>query len=179
MTFEEKDRIVEGDIETSEPDVHFGRMFGIPHYWGTAARQLMVAGAALLLFASPLYGDDLKREFPFEVLGALLAVGFAALTNPRERWTSLGDAAICAVVAATYAIWGINNYSSDKQMEFVLRLAIATVFLFAFYFSMKTVRAFSLRQVGRHDRMDDFDTEKTQEDTVEEAEHLFSEEERR
>lgn len=148
----------------------------IPHYWGTVARQLMLAGAALMLVASPLYGSDLRAEFPYEVLGALLAVGFAALTNPRTLWVSIGDTIICGSGAAFYAIWGISEYTSIEPLAFVLRLAIAVIFLFAFYFSMKTVRAFTLRQIGRRDKVDDFENEREPEDSIADARRRFDSE---
>src|ERR1700690_1305973 len=84
----------------------------IPHYYGDPARQFMIAGAVLLLLASPLYGTNLRLELPFEGIGALAAVGFAALTNPRERWASVGDVIISGLAAAAYAGWGIAEYSS-------------------------------------------------------------------
>lgn len=176
MTFEGKDHFTEETQEIFGIRGPYSTATYIPHYWGTAARQLMLAGAALMLFAAPLYGDDLRTEFPYVVVGALLAVGFAALTNPRERWVSIGDAAISSIAAAVYAIWGIGGYTSEEPTAFVLRVAVAVIFLFAFYFSMKTVRAFSLRQIGRKDRVDDFDTEPTKEDSPAEAKRILEEE---
>ncbi|MDO8514858.1 MAG: hypothetical protein Q7S50_04940 [bacterium] len=129
----------------------------IPHYYGDASRQLLLGAAALMLIASPLYGDNLRIEFPFEVLGAFLAVGLAALTNPRDRWASMGDAVLSGVGMVTYATWGIFEYDSISPIAFVLRLVIALLFLFAFYFSMKTVRSFALSQIGRRETMDEFD----------------------
>lgn len=164
--------------EMSDPLAKYGTIRlspSVPHYWGDASRQFMLAGAALLLLASPLYGENLRAEFPYEVTFALLAVGFAALTSPRERWVAFGDAVICAVGAAMYSIWGISGYSAEDPLAFVLRMAVAVVFLFAFYYSMKTVRAFSLSQVGRYDDLDDR-TGDDREDTVEEEEMQLDQE---
>lgn len=135
------------------------RFPSIPHYYGDAARQLMLGGAALMLVASPLYGDNLRAEFPFIVVGALIAVAFAALTNPRDLWVSIADTLVAGVGFVAYATWAIFGYEAMNPIALVLRLAIGVIFLFAFYFSMKTVRAFMLRQIGRRERVDEFDTE--------------------
>lgn len=142
---------------------------GIPHYYGNAARQLMLGAAALMLVASPLYGDNLRVEFPFEVLGALAAVGFGAFTTPRVEWVSIWDAIVSGVGAAVYAAWAIFEYDLINPVAFVLRISIAVVFLFAFYFSMKTVRAFVMHQIGKRDTLDEFesDEEKALEDRLE------------
>ncbi len=151
----------------------------IPHYSGDASRQLILVAVGLLLIASPLYGHDLRAELPYEVMGSLAAVGFAALTSPREWLVSVGDALISAVGAGIYASWALGDYGNATSLAFVLRIAIALVFLSAFYFSMKTVRSFSLGQVGRHDRVDDFDTDRAHEDSIADEEKQFAEESER
>ena len=132
---------------------------GIPHYYGNVMRQLLLGGAALMLLSSPLYGDNLRHEFPFEVMGALLAAGFGAFVTPHSRGASTGAAVISGAAAVVYATWGIFGYQDIRPIAFVLRLAVALVFLFAFYFSMKTVRAFALHQVGRSEPVDEFETD--------------------
>ena len=39
----------------------------------------------------------------------------------------------------------------------MLRLAVAVIFLFAFYFSMKTLRAFMTKQIGKRETIDEFE----------------------
>ena len=129
----------------------------VKHYYGDAARGLMLGASALLLVASPLYGNNLRAEFPFEVLGALIIVALAALTSPRDRWASVADSVVTGVGVAVYATWGIYEYDVINPIAFMLRLAIAVIFLFAFYFSLKTVRAFAMRQIGK--TVDEFETE--------------------
>lgn len=173
MTFEYKAEVAE---EQAGLEPSYSSITPIPHYWGTPARQLLISASVLMLFASPLYADNLRLEFPFEVLGALLAVGFGALTNPHTKWVSIGDAVIAGAGAAIYAAWGIFGYDSAYLLPFVIRLAIAVVFLFAFYFSMKTVRAFTLHQIGKWNRVDEFDEKIENDETVEENEKEFERE---
>lgn len=118
----------------------------IPHYYGDAVRELFLGGAALMLVASPLYADSIRTQFTFIVLGAFLAVVFAALTNPRNYWVLCGDAAVSGVGMIFFALWGLIGYDEISPTAFVLRLALALIFLFGFYYSVKTVRAMSLHE---------------------------------
>ncbi|OGG49905.1 hypothetical protein A2763_01840 [Candidatus Kaiserbacteria bacterium RIFCSPHIGHO2_01_FULL_54_36] len=129
----------------------------VPHYWGDGVRQLLLGGATLMVVASPFYGSNLRVEFPFVIVGALVIVAFAALTSPRVWWISAVDAILSGAGAIIYATWGIFEYGTISPIALVLRLAIAFIFLFAFYFSMKTVRAFTLGQVGKRETIDEFE----------------------
>lgn len=110
-----------------------------------------------MMIFSPLYSDVLRQQFPFIIIGALLAASFAALMNPRDRWVVLGSAIVSGVGLVVYAMWGMFGYENVNPIAFMLRVAIAVIFLFSFYFSMKTLRAFMLRQIGKRETMDEFE----------------------
>lgn len=129
----------------------------IPHYYGDSVRQLLIGASALMMISSPLYSDVLRQQFPFIIIGALLAASFAALMNPKDRWVVLGSAIISGVGVVSYAMWGMFGYETVNPVAFMLRLAIAVIFLFAFYFSMKTLRAFMMRQIGKRETIDEFE----------------------
>jgi hypothetical protein len=129
----------------------------IEHYYGDTARELLLGGTILMLLTSPLYADRLTVEFPFEMAGALVAVCFAALTNPWKRWAVMGDAIVAGVAAVIFQGWAILDFSSDNPIPFVFREAIAIVAIFALYFSVKTVRAMVLHQVGKQPQGNEFD----------------------
>jgi len=129
----------------------------IPHYYGDSVRQLLLGAAALMLIFSPLYSDVLRQQFPFIIIGALLAAAFAALMNPRDKWVVLGSAIVSGTGLVIYAMWGMYGYKNVEPVAFMLRVLVAVIFLFAFYFSMKTLRAFMLRQIGKRETMDEFE----------------------
>lgn len=131
----------------------------ISHYYGDVSRQLLVAAAATMLIGSPIYGDSLRLQFPFIVTGTLILVAFAALTNPRYMWVSIGSSVASGVGVLAYGMWSMIGYTSENPIAFVLRMAIAIVFLFAFYYSLKTVRSFTLHQIGKRDSVDEFESE--------------------
>ena len=142
----EKERVVRG-VGPS-----YATFTPIPHYYGDAVRTLLVGATALLLLASPLYADAIRIEFPFMVLGALIAVAVAAFTDPQKRITLMADSVVAGVGLIVYAGWALLGYDGNP-IAFVLRISVAIIFLFAFYFSLKTVRAFVLHEVGREGRL--------------------------
>lgn len=134
----------------------YAKLITIPHYYGDVVRALFLFGAALMLLASPLYGNSLRAEFPYEILGAILAVALAALTSPRSRWVMMADAALAAVGTIIFASWGFMENDTISALAFVLRIAIAVISLFAFYYSMKTVRAMSAGLIGKREDVQEF-----------------------
>lgn len=120
----------------------------IEHYYGSAVRELLLGAAILMLVTSPLYADQLTSEFPFEVLGAIVAVCCAALTNPYKRWVMGANAVVSGVGFVIFQSWAIMDFDASDPIAFVLREAISIVWLFALYFSMKTFRAMTLHQIG-------------------------------
>ena len=110
-----------------------------------------------MLIFSPLYSDVLRQQFPFIIIGALLSAAFAALMNPRDKWVVLGSSIVSGTGLVIYAMWGMYGYKNVEPVAFMLRVLVAIIFLFAFYFSMKTLRAFMLRQIGKRETMDEFE----------------------
>ncbi|MDO8575781.1 MAG: hypothetical protein Q7R90_00530 [bacterium] len=152
----EEDKEVTTDASFSGASTH-KLWTSIPHYYGDSVRQLLLGAAALMLIFSPLYSDVLRVQFPFIIIGALLAAAFAALMNPRDKWVILGSAVVSGTGLVIYAMWGMYGYKSIDPVAFMLRVVVALIFLFAFYFSMKTLRAFMLHQIGKRETMDEFE----------------------
>lgn len=129
----------------------------VSHYYGDQVRQLFVAAAALILIAAPFYSDSLRAELPFEIVGALILVALAAFANPHNRTVFLASAIAAGVGVVIYEMWAIYGFDEITWVQFTLREVIAVILLVAFYFNMKTVRAFVLHQVGKHDEAGEFD----------------------
>ncbi len=129
---------------------------GLNHYYGDIARESMLAAVALMIAGAPFYADALSTEFPLEIIGAVLIVGFAAFTNPFKRSIVMGDAVLTGAGAVIFGAWAFIGYGHVDQIAFILRDAIALVFLFAFYFSLKTLRAMVFHQIGKPDSAVEF-----------------------
>lgn len=130
----------------------------VPHYYGDFVRQLMLGGAALMLFGAPFYADSLTSEIPFEVFGVLVLVSLAAVINPWKKSVLMATAIATGVGMTVYQTWALYGYAQITATAFVLREALAIIFMFAFYFSVKTVRAMILHQVGKRETVDEFKT---------------------
>ena len=130
------------------------------HYFGDIVRQIFISTAALILVAAPFYADNLRVELPFEIGGALALVALAALANPHNRGSMVGSSIAAGVGLVIYEIWALYAYHDSSWVQFFLRELIALLFLVAFYFSLKTVRAFIMHQVGKRDVVDEFEGER-------------------
>jgi len=132
---------------------------GIPHYHGDIIRQLLMFVAGVMLVASPFYTTDLKLQFPFILIGAVVFVAVAALTNPHNTNIIVADAVASGVGLLIYQTWALFNYADSSWVEFALREGIALILMTVFYFSMKTLRAMLLGKVGKREEVGEFDTE--------------------
>ena len=113
----------------------------MPHYYGDTVRSLMLAAAALMLVGVPFYGADLRPELPVFVTAMLILVCLAAFTSPRNRAVLIADAIVTGAGMVIFEMWALASYTSIPLSAFALRQTVALLFLFAFYFSGKTIRA--------------------------------------
>lgn len=129
----------------------------VPHYYGDAVQQLFVIAAALILFTAPFYSEILANQLPFAIGGSLILAALAALTNPWSRLIMTANAVAAGVGLVTFETWALLNFSVSTGVQFVLREAIALIFLFAFYFSVRTIRTMIFHEIGHRDTPRDFD----------------------
>lgn len=132
----------------------------VPHYYGDYVRQFMLGAAALMLFTAPFYGESIRTELPFIVIGTLVLVALAAATNPWKQNVMTYDAIASGVGLTIFQTWAVWGYEESTLLAFVFRQALALIFLAAFYFSVKTVRAMILHQIGKRDSNEEFGAEK-------------------
>ena len=130
---------------------------GVAHYYGDTVRQLFIVAAALLLIAAPFYADTLRSELFYEIAGAVVLVAIAALANPHNKSTFMFAAIAAGVGLVVYESWALNKYFDSTWVQFILREVIALIFLVAFYYSVKTLRAFLLHRVGKQDEVGEFE----------------------
>ena len=129
----------------------------ISHYHGDAVRQLFASAAALMLIGAPFYSDFLRAELPFEIAGALVLVALAALMNPHNKSIFTAAAIVSGIGFTVFEMWTLYSYRDSTWAQFVLRELISIIFLAGFYFSMKTLRAFLLHKIGKHDEAGEFE----------------------
>ncbi|OGC80795.1 hypothetical protein A2943_02865 [Candidatus Adlerbacteria bacterium RIFCSPLOWO2_01_FULL_51_16] len=133
------------------------RTWDIPHYYGDYVRQCFIAAAAISLLTIPMWGDLLPFGTLVQVGSAVVLVLLAGLTNPHGRVVLFLDATAAGLGLIFIEAAAINFYQTQSFMLFAAREAVALLLLLAFYFSVKTVRAMSMRQVGHPFRVGEFD----------------------
>lgn len=127
---------------------YYPRWRDIPHYYGDIVRMLFLAAAILMLVGAPFYTDDLKTQLPFIVIGAIVLVALAALTSPRSPLVMRLNAGAAGAGVVIYEIWALWGYGISTAIDFALRQIPAVIFIFAFYFALKTLRAMLMGMVG-------------------------------
>lgn len=137
----------------------------IPHYYGDYVRQLFTSVAAILLIGSPFYSSSLGAQLPLEIIGAIVLVGLAAFANPHTRWVFAASAVVSGIGLAIFQMWALSGYEDGTLVQFLIRELLAILFLIAFYFSMKTVRAFAMDTIGKTDEAGEFEDEPHASDT--------------
>lgn len=143
---------------------HYPRFRQIPHYYGDIVRILLLGAAILMLAGAPFYTIVLQEALPFLVPGAIVAVALAALTSPRSRFVMRLDAVVSGVGAVAFEYWALATYHGNFPIEFTLRQIIALICMFAFYYSLKTLRGMINGDVGSEAAFSD--TELTDEELM-------------
>ncbi len=141
-----------------EAGVRFSMGFLRPrphHHDITSVKQLMLGAAALMLVFAPFYGDSLRLELPFELLGALIIVSLVALTRTMERAVITADAIAAGVGMCIYQTWALLGYENTISIAFVLRETFAVLFMFAFYFSVMASRSMIIREAEKVEPSDE------------------------
>lgn len=123
----------------------------IPHYWGDFVRQFFVAAAVVSVVVLPVWGDILPFGHLVQIAGILLLVLLAGITNPKSEMILIYDAAVSGIGVLLVEATAINYYHYDSYILFLAREVVSVLLLFAFYFSVKTIRAMSMHQLGKTD----------------------------
>lgn len=128
----------------------------IAHYYGDYVRQIFVVTGALMLIMAPFLVNRAPALLPFEIGGAIVLVVLAALTNPRKVWVVMADALAAGVGIIVFESLAIAAYASGNWFAFIALEAVTLAFLFALYFSLKTVRTMLFGQIGKRPTFGEF-----------------------
>lgn len=128
----------------------------IPHYYGDYVRQIfMVCGAAMLIFSPFLARGDFA-VLPFEIGGAIVVAILGALTNPVKQLSLLANSIAAGVGVVVYELLALSEFYNEAYMAFIARETLAVAFLFALYFSLKTLRNMVFNRIGKKTTVGDF-----------------------
>jgi len=114
------------------------------HYYGDVVRKLFVLAAAFMLFSLPFFREYTPVSLSVSLIIILVLDIIAGVTNPRQKWGAFLDTTVASIglfgfgyfAAKAYIEYGVFNFYFWENQ------ALAIVFLFALYFSIKTLRGF-------------------------------------
>ena len=149
--------------EALEGDTYLPRRYlhgPIAHYYGDLVRRIFLGIAVVLLIAAPFLGDAAFTLLPFEIIGALVLIILSALTNPKNKTIMIANAGASVVGAIVFELTAFAAYRAELPGTMLGFQAFAVAFIFALYFSLKTIRAMELGQIGQRDLPGEFMEEK-------------------
>mgnify|MGYP001611693625 CR=1 FL=1 len=146
--------------EMTTADLYFpGLNLGprLAHYYGDYVRKLFIVAAALMLILAPFLPSGLwVLTLPFDIVGALVLVALAALTNPKKELIMLANAAAAGIGLAASEVIALSAFANGESLVFIAREVLAFVFVLALYFALKTLRAMRFQQVGKRELPGEF-----------------------
>lgn len=117
------------------------------HYYGDIVRFLFMCAALVMVVGLPIVSNYIYLPTWVSVLGILVLGLAAGFTNPRQIWDAGANVVISSVGFFLFDLFTVESYIDINLHTkfFVANIVLATIFLFATYFSVKTVRGLLLR----------------------------------
>ena len=128
----------------------------LPHYYGDYVRKLFMGGAVLILICAPFLRDYVPFALPFEIVGAVIVIVLGALTSPKKRWVMACNAVVSSMFILAFEAFAFYAYAQGDTLVFMVRELLAIIFVFALYFSGKTLRAMLMQQIGMREPPGEF-----------------------
>ncbi|TSA44009.1 hypothetical protein D4R49_01060 [bacterium] len=119
----------------------------IPHYHGDAVRVLFVASAVLLIVAKST-GAELPLSTFGTVVGAVILVVAAGITNPAQFGIHWVNAILAIFGTLLFGRTAVNHYSAGTSIadsSFLFVEALALLSLIALYYTTATIRGIKQR----------------------------------
>ncbi len=112
------------------------------HYYGDIVRKLFLIAGVMMIVGYPFFRDLIDVPTVFAV-GLMVAIGlFAGIQTWRHPWTGVWNTAISVVAVCMFeykaALFYLSVNYSLHPVYFWTNEALALIFFFAIYFSVKT-----------------------------------------
>lgn len=125
------------------------------HYYGDIVRALFLLGALIMLMGLPAINNYLSVPTILSVIGVLILGLAAGITNPRQVWDAAINTAIAAAAFVVFESSAVNAFQNHGGSDkfFVANLGLGLIFLFATYFSVKTLRGALLKEKSNNPKV--------------------------
>ncbi len=116
------------------------------HYYGDIVRRLFLLGAAIMLLAYPFFSAQIGGDPTYSLIGMILLVMAAGITNPRQRWIALLNVLFAAIATFNFESHAITFWAPPAPRAiFIVDQILAVIFLVALYYAVKTLRGMYLK----------------------------------
>ena len=119
----------------------------IPHYHGDEVRILFLIAGLIAIFAQST-GAGLPLSTSGVVLGSVLLVIAAGITNPKQVWIHWVNFTLALLGSFIFCRAAILHYREDFNVfdgAFIYIEALALISLVSLYFTIRTIRGIMLR----------------------------------
>jgi len=121
----------------------------VPHYHGDTVQMLFLTGGIIILASLPFFKNLLQAGTSFLPIFVVLLVLGGAIVNPFQRLTVAVNLIIAAIAVILFEYAAVIGFGEDEFILSVIRQSLAIIFLFALYYSGRTLRAMFLHQIGK------------------------------
>ncbi|HEC32815.1 MAG TPA: hypothetical protein ENI63_00965 [Candidatus Kaiserbacteria bacterium] len=121
----------------------------VPHYHGDTIQILFLIGGIIILATLPFFKNLLQIGTGFLPVFVVLFVLGGAIVNPFQRWIIIVDLIIAAVAVILFEYAAVIGFGKDIFFLSIIRQVLAIMFLFALYYSGRTLRAMFMNQIGK------------------------------
>jgi hypothetical protein len=108
-------------------------------YFGNIVRKLFIICGLVILITLPFL-KTLAGPVFYSLIFVLLLAFFAGMTKPRHKAILVSDVIVSMFGFGFFAYQGIINFQGHVTLFFITNIVLAILFLFAFYWSVKTAR---------------------------------------
>ncbi len=130
------------DVSSYKPEAPTG-FKKIVRYFGNQVSRLLLVASLLIIVTHPFFKSSLSSTFlPITLLSVVILVFLAGFTSSKYKWVMFVDAGASAVGFVVFSYQAILAYNdgSTNYAFFLINLVISILFLFAFYFGVKTIK---------------------------------------
>ncbi len=115
----------------------------LEHYYGDIVRYLFLAAGIIMLVTLPLFQSLIETPLMVSITGIAVLGIAAGLTNPQQVVSAVVNFVISIVGFITFAYSATTSFQGKIENDkFILtNIILAAIFIFAIYFSMKTMRS--------------------------------------
>lgn len=116
------------------------------HYYGDVIRILFILSAVIMSVTLPFLNTNLNVPVIVSIFAIVSIAVLAGFTNPVLRSTAVINTSVSAIGLVVYEYYAVQAYlvASFINLMFFVNQILALIFLFALYYSIKTLRAMLL-----------------------------------